>query len=201
MFLFTILLCLTSSVFAQSYTGREILSRRPAAVADDGSLIPVETLCLRANQPESNTAYCPPAEHMVYNDTSLIWSAPPNWKSATQSFARSNLSFIGVKWQGTAMGSMVCQYQAPDRGEFSVQLSSPRIFYRPDTIVDQVIISSTYRQPLWRKENAQGTSYNCFSNDVCGCPILEYLGDTRSLEEIVNSIEKTPDDLSWMNVL
>jgi len=157
----------------------------------------VEQYCIRANQPDAG--YCPPVEFLRYNPTTLLWGDGKSWEASTQSFITQGLQFIGVEWRGTALGSMVCQYSNPNTNEFSVQLASPKIFYRPDKVVDRVSSSATYLEKIWQEKKADKTVYACYAKDVCACPIPEYKGDTRSIEEIVMSIEKTRDDYSWMS--
>ena len=109
---------------------------------------------------ESKMQYCPVARALLKSDPPKnIWYAPGGWRSYDPSFAHSIKNFIGVQWQGTAVGHITCLYMTTDQLTFPIQLNYNQLVYEP-------------RNYAWRKN--RGGFRNCVSHDVQQCPFAVY---------------------------
>jgi hypothetical protein len=99
---------------------------------------------------------CPPANTLTV-DQDLWWSAPGDWKSDSQSFAKSIDHYIGAHWSGINVGKVVCLYVSGDKSSFPIALVRENLVPAP---------SEGLWGPLLNGEK------DCRSYDIKDCPFL-----------------------------
>lgn len=100
--------------------------------------------------------FCPAANTLKV-DQDLWWTAPGDWKSDSQSFAKSIDHYLGAHWSGINVGKVVCLYVTADKNAFPIAL-----------VRENLVPSPT--EGLWGP--VLNGEKDCRSYDVKDCPFL-----------------------------
>jgi len=118
------------------------------------------------------TFYCPAPSALIKNG--LYWgTSTGGWRSYSESFDTSVVSFIGAQWVGVNVGKMICLYKG------NLSMSFP-INVQNDTL------SLTPSGALWGKD--QGGYRNCHSSNVYDCPFVVKKVSVN-MQEIYHSLD------------
>jgi hypothetical protein len=118
------------------------------------------------------TFYCPSPQELVKNG--FYWGAATNgWKSYSESFDTSVVSFVGAQWVGIKVGKMVCIYKG------NLALSFP-ITIQNDTL------AQAPQGGMWGQD--QGGYRNCRSTNMLDCPFIVQ-SQSVNIQQIYKSLD------------
>lgn len=172
------------SIYGQNGTpsngnGSSAGSTGPATSASSSTQQPVNggTSPQTVNQSDGTqvtlqTLHCPAPSELIKNG--LYWgTATGGWKSYSESFDSSVVTFLGAQWVGINVGKMVCLYKGNLAMSFSIPLQN-------DTL------SQTPTGGLWG--NDLGGYRNCHSTNVLDCPFVVKT-QSVNLQQIYQSLD------------
>ncbi len=118
------------------------------------------------------TLYCPTPDQLIKNG--LFWgTATGNWKSYSESFDNSIVTFIGAQWVGINVGKMVCIYKGNLAMSFPITIQNDALSQGPTGA-------------LWG--NDLGGYRNCHSTNVLDCPFVVKT-QSVNMQQIYNSLD------------
>lgn len=118
------------------------------------------------------TYFCPQSNQLIKNG--LYWgTSTGGWKSYSESFDTTVVSFVGAQWVGINVGKMVCIYKG------NLPISFP-ITIQNDTL------SQVPSGGLWG--NDLGGYRNCHSGNVLDCPFVVKT-QTVNIQQIYESLD------------
>jgi hypothetical protein len=128
------------------------------------------------NQPHGQSIlkiyYCPNPTELI--KAGLYWgTATGDWKSYSESFDNSIVSFAGAQWIGINVGKMICIYKG------NLNLSFP-------ITIQNDVLSQAPSGGRWGKD--LGGYRNCRSNNIADCPFAVKI-ESIDMRQIYKSLD------------
>lgn len=118
------------------------------------------------------TILCPPPSALVKNG--LFWGTPTGgWRSYSEAFDTSIVSFMGAQWVGINVGKMICIYKGNLAMSFPITLQN-------DTL------AQTPTGNNWGTD--QGGYRNCHSANMQDCPFV-VKSQSVNMQQIYQSLD------------
>ena len=151
--------------------------------------------------PLVNASVCPAPSQLILDQKTSKWNTKTGWRSPDSTFTKEVTTFLGAQWQGVQMGQVVCLYQGPEKKEFEIRLQKDSmIAYSPKDLSSALTAQgSIFANPWTVREEKTQTLMECYArtNSPCDCPWIPLVEQEKSIEEIVDSIDKPNFYPAW----